>query len=148
MAERREASEGVAWSNRNRIPLRGFMQESRAHANESLVEVSDIAQIHPGRCTPLNVYHVEIKIERSQDHSLCLSIVAGVASTMSTDLAPPDRDKGTRVAVGAAPCQDIAIGCLHDGKDMSRALVGHCSEVNSRMISCCPVDPRVCHLPN
>lgn len=51
--------------------------------------------------------------------------MASIASTMATYLAPPDRDKGTRVAVGAAPGQDVAIGSLHDGEDMSGALVGH-----------------------
>lgn len=52
-------------------------------------------------------------------------IVAGVAATMATDLAPPDSNEGARVAVGAAPGQDVAIGGLHNGEDMAGALVCH-----------------------
>lgn len=44
---------------------------------------------------------------------------------MPTDLAPPDGHEGARVAVGAAPRQDVAIGRLDNGKDMTGALVGH-----------------------
>jgi hypothetical protein len=51
--------------------------------------------------------------------------VAGVAATMATDLAPPDSNEGARVAVGAAPGQDVAIGGLHDGEDVTGALVCH-----------------------
>lgn len=51
--------------------------------------------------------------------------MAGIAPTMPADLASPDGDEWTRVAVGAAPCQDVAIGGLHNGEDMPGALVGH-----------------------
>ena len=44
---------------------------------------------------------------------------------MATDLAAPDGHKGARVAVGAAPRQDVAVGCLHNGEDVAGALVGH-----------------------
>lgn len=44
---------------------------------------------------------------------------------MTADLAPPDGNKGSRSAVGAPPCQDVAVGGLHYGKHMSGALVGH-----------------------
>lgn len=50
---------------------------------------------------------------------------------MATDLAAPDRHEGARVAVGAAPCQDVAVGSLDDGEDMTGALVGHCGERES-----------------
>ncbi|KAJ5414756.1 hypothetical protein N7509_001383 [Penicillium cosmopolitanum] len=43
---------------------------------------------------------------------------------MATDLAPPDSNEGARVAVGAAPGQDVAIGGLHNGEDMAGALPG------------------------
>lgn len=52
--------------------------------------------------------------------------MAAIAAAMSTDLAPPDSHKGARVAVRATPCQDVAIGGLDDGEDMTGALVGHC----------------------
>lgn len=53
------------------------------------------------------------------------SIVASVAATMATGLAAPDGHKGTGVAIGTAPSQDIAISGLDDGKNMTGALVGH-----------------------
>lgn len=52
-------------------------------------------------------------------------IVAGVTATMATDLAPPDSNEGARVAVGAAPGQDVAIGGLHNGEDVAGTLVCH-----------------------
>lgn len=70
-------------------------------------------------------------------HSLRLRVVTGIASTMATDLAAPDCHKRTRVAVGTAPCQDVPIGGLDDGKDVTRALVGHGDDrKNSGKISC------------
>lgn len=51
--------------------------------------------------------------------------MASVAATMATDLASPDSNEGARVAVGTAPGQDVAIGCLHDGEDVTGALVCH-----------------------
>jgi hypothetical protein len=35
-----------------------------------------------------------------------------IVATMTTDLAAPDSHKGSRVAVGAAPGQNVAIGSL------------------------------------
>lgn len=102
--------------------MRRFMQEVQAHANGSWCK---LAPSHNAFVVHHEMCSLSKSKSRSQDHSLCLGIVAGIASTMATDLAPPDRDKWTRVAVGAAPCQDVAIGGLHDGKDMSGALVGH-----------------------
>lgn len=48
---------------------------------------------------------------------------------MTTDLAPPNGHKGSRVAVGAAPSQDVAIGSLDNGEDMTGALVGHIDQL-------------------
>lgn len=50
---------------------------------------------------------------------LRLCVVAGVAATVAADLAAPDGHEGTRVAVRTAPCQDVAIGGLDDGKDVT-----------------------------
>jgi hypothetical protein len=44
---------------------------------------------------------------------------------MATGLAAPDSDKWTRVTIGTTPSQDVAIGSLDDGKDVTGALVGH-----------------------
>ena len=63
-------------------------------------------------------------VTRNPRH-LRFSGVACVTATVATDLAAPDGHKRPRIAVGAAPSQDIPIGGLHDGEDMSRALVGH-----------------------
>lgn len=52
--------------------------------------------------------------------------MAAVAATVATDLASPDSHKGARVAIGATPRQDIAIGGLDNGEFMTGALVGHC----------------------
>lgn len=52
--------------------------------------------------------------------------MAVVAPVVATDLAAPDGPKGTRVAVGAAPGQDVAVGGLDNCEDMAGALVGHC----------------------
>lgn len=57
---------------------------------------------------------------------LSLVGVASITATMSTDLAAPNGYKGSRVAVGAAPSQDVAIGRLDNGKDVTGALVSHC----------------------
>ena len=51
--------------------------------------------------------------------------MASIAATMTTDLAAPDSHKGSRVAVRAAPGQDVAIGSLDNGKDVTGTLVGH-----------------------
>lgn len=51
--------------------------------------------------------------------------MAGIAATVAADLAAPDGHEWTRAAVGAAPGQDVAVGGLHDGEHMPRALVGH-----------------------
>lgn len=51
--------------------------------------------------------------------------MASIAATMTTDLAAPDSHKGSRVAVGAAPGQNVAIGSLDNGKDVTGTLVGH-----------------------
>lgn len=48
-----------------------------------------------------------------------------MASAMSTDFAAPYRHERSRVAVGAAPCEDIAVGGLNNREDVSGALVGH-----------------------
>lgn len=51
--------------------------------------------------------------------------MAVVAAVVAADLAAPDSHKRPRVAVGAAPGQDVAVGALHNGKDVAGALVGH-----------------------
>ncbi|QKX59827.1 uncharacterized protein TRUGW13939_06969 [Talaromyces rugulosus] len=56
---------------------------------------------------------------------LRLGRMAVVAPVVAADLAAPDGHKGTRVAVGAAPGQDVAVGALHNGEHMTGALVGH-----------------------
>lgn len=60
---------------------------------------------------------------------LSLIGVASIAPTMTTDLAAPNGHKGSRVAVGAAPSQDIAIGSLDNGEDVTGALVGHVDQM-------------------
>ncbi|KAJ5756926.1 uncharacterized protein N7511_007108 [Penicillium nucicola] len=44
---------------------------------------------------------------------------------MATNLTAPDSHKGSRVAVGASPGQDVAVGSLDNGKDVTGTLVGH-----------------------
>lgn len=44
---------------------------------------------------------------------------------MTTNLAAPNGHKGSRVTVGAAPSQNVAIGSLDNGEDVTGALVGH-----------------------
>lgn len=51
--------------------------------------------------------------------------MARIAAAMATDLAAPDSNKRPGVAVRAPPGKDIAVGGLHNGKDMARALVSH-----------------------
>lgn len=51
--------------------------------------------------------------------------MASVAATMATGLAAPNGHKGTGVAIGTPPSQDVAISGLDDSKDVTRALVGH-----------------------
>lgn len=51
--------------------------------------------------------------------------MAGVAATVATDLATPDSHKGTGVAVGASPGEDVAVGSLDNGEGVTGALVGH-----------------------
>lgn len=58
---------------------------------------------------------------------LCFSGVACIAATVATDLAAPDCHKGTRIAVRTAPGENIPIGSLDNGKNMTGALVGHFS---------------------
>lgn len=48
---------------------------------------------------------------------------------MTTDLAPPNSHEGSRVAVRAAPSQDVAIGSLDNGEDVTGALVGHIDQL-------------------
>lgn len=57
--------------------------------------------------------------------NLALGIVAGIASKVATDLAPPDGDEGARVAIRATPRQDVAVGSLDNGVLVTGALVGH-----------------------
>lgn len=52
-------------------------------------------------------------------------VVAGIAARMAAELAAPDGHEGARVAVGAAPGEDVAIGGLHNGEDVAGALVCH-----------------------
>jgi hypothetical protein len=51
--------------------------------------------------------------------------VANIAATVATDLAAPDSHKGSRVAVRAAPGQNVAVGSLDNGKEVTGTLVGH-----------------------
>ena len=51
--------------------------------------------------------------------------VARVAATVVTDLAAPDGDKRTGVAVRASPGKDIPVCCLYNDENVTRALVGH-----------------------
>jgi hypothetical protein len=51
--------------------------------------------------------------------------MAGIAATMATDFAAPDGYKRPRVAVRTPPGEDVAIGSLHNGKDMAGTLVCH-----------------------
>lgn len=44
---------------------------------------------------------------------------------MTTDFATPNSHKWSRIAVGTAPGQDVAIGSLDNGKDVAGTLVGH-----------------------
>lgn len=57
--------------------------------------------------------------------SLRLGRMAVVATVVAAELAAPDGPEGTRVAVGAAPGQDVAVGSLDNGEYMTGALVGH-----------------------
>lgn len=65
----------------------------------------------------------------SQDPFLLrLGAVTSIAPTVATDLAAPDSDEGAGGAIGATPGQDVAVGRLDNGKDVTGALVGHCLE--------------------
>lgn len=55
--------------------------------------------------------------------------MTSIAPTMTTDLAPPNGHKRSRVTVGAAPRQDVAIGSLDNGEDVPGALVGHVDQL-------------------
>lgn len=65
---------------------------------------------------------------------LRLGAVTSIAPTVATDLAAPDGDEGAGGAIGAAPGQDVAIGSLDDGEDVTRALVGHCFGMSTGLI--------------
>lgn len=64
---------------------------------------------------------------------LCFGVMAGVAATMATDFAPPDGYKRPRVAVRTPPGEDVAIGSLHNGKDMAGTLVCHSDATPGRL---------------
>lgn len=64
-------------------------------------------------------------IKKRKDGSTLCSMTR-IAPTMATNLAPPDGHKRAGVAIRAAPCEDIAVGSLYDGKGVSGALIGHC----------------------
>lgn len=49
--------------------------------------------------------------------SLTFALLARIAAVPSAEHALPDGDKGTRVAVGAAPDEDVAVGRL-DGLEL------------------------------
>lgn len=51
--------------------------------------------------------------------------MAAITATVTTNLAAPDGHKGARVAIGASPRQNVAIGSLHNGEDVAGALVCH-----------------------
>jgi hypothetical protein len=51
--------------------------------------------------------------------------VASIAATVATDLAAPDSHKGSRAADRAAPGQNVAVGSLDNGKDVTGTLGGH-----------------------
>lgn len=51
---------------------------------------------------------------------LTLALLAGIAAVPPTEHALPDGDEGSRVAVGAAPDEDVAVGGL-DGLELVRA---------------------------
>lgn len=115
-------------------PLLEFMHEGERSMRVGFCfEVSEAIDQVRHRVTPyqLRLIGGRTVSEVGDLGRLCFGIVAGVASAMPTDLAPPDGDKGARVAVRAAPRQDVAIGSLDDGKDMTGALVGHCDRSNS-----------------
>lgn len=61
--------------------------------------------------------------------------MAGVAATVVTDLAAPDGDKRTGVAVRASPGKDIPVCRLHDDENVTRALVGHFVAICSMLTS-------------
>jgi hypothetical protein len=51
--------------------------------------------------------------------------VTVIAAIVATDLTAPDGHKGARIAVGAAPGENVAVGPLHNGEDVPGALIGH-----------------------
>lgn len=51
--------------------------------------------------------------------------MAVVAPAVVANLAAPNGHEWARIAVGATPGEDVPVGGLHNGEDMSRALVGH-----------------------
>lgn len=53
---------------------------------------------------------------------------------MTTDLAAPNGHKGSRVTVRAAPSQDVAIGSLDNGEDVTGALVGHVDQLREKAV--------------
>ena len=60
--------------------------------------------------------------------------MASIAPTMTTDLAAPNGHKGSRVTVRAAPSQDVAIGSLDNGEDVTGALVGHVDQLREKAV--------------
>lgn len=51
--------------------------------------------------------------------------MAGIAATVTTYLASPDSHERTRITIRAMPGEDVAIGSLDDGEDVTGTLVGH-----------------------
>jgi hypothetical protein len=57
--------------------------------------------------------------------------MAAVTAVVAAKFATPNGNKWTRVAVGAAPGENVTVGALDDGEDVTGALVCHdyCFEV-------------------
>ena len=51
--------------------------------------------------------------------------ITSIAPAMAAALASPDRHKWTRTAIKTPPCEDIAVGSLHDCKCVDGPVVDH-----------------------
>jgi hypothetical protein len=51
--------------------------------------------------------------------------VAVVATIVAAELATPNGNEWSSIAVGATPGKNVAVGCLDDGEDVTGALIGH-----------------------
>jgi hypothetical protein len=107
----------------------------RVHAERQILPVNSGTQIYNMHVSLSGSQSLQGNIEDLESNKLTLEkgistlsfgIVAGIAATMATGLAAPDRHKWSRVTIGTTPSENIAIGSLDNGEDVTGALVGHC----------------------